>query len=125
MIVVRNERVNVIETPGANATAGLATPGTGATGTSVIRQRQQPGGSNPPHYHDREEIMIVVRGSVAVTSNDETVTLESGDTLIIPARTVHRLATAGDAEAEWLLAAPAGIGFFHENGMRTEPAWAR
>lgn len=125
MIVIRNEQAQSFDTPGANNTTGLATPGTGATGTSVIRQRQQPGGNNPAHFHDREEVMIVLRGAVTVTSADEAVTLGPGDTLIIPERAVHQLATAGNVEAEWLLAASAGIGFFHADGTRADPAWAR
>ena len=41
------------------------------------------------------------------------------------ARALPQLANAGETEAEWLLVAPAGIGFFQANGERAEPAWAR
>ncbi|HET9660314.1 MAG TPA: cupin domain-containing protein, partial [Thermomicrobiales bacterium] len=118
MKVIREAHLEFVETPGANATVGVATPSRGAEEVSVIRQRQQPGGGNPAHVHDREEVMIVLHGSVAVALDGETITLETGDTLIVPARTAHQLSNAGETEAEWLLVAPAGVGFFHASGER-------
>lgn len=125
MIVIRNTDIAEIETPGANATAALATPSRGAQEVSIIRQRQQPGGGNPGHFHDREEVMLVTRGSVSVTLPGETIDLTTGDTLIIPPRTTHQLSNTGATEAEWLLIAPAGIAFFHANGTPATPTWAR
>lgn len=125
MMVIREADLEFIETPGANATVGVATSSRGAEDVSVIRQRQQPGGGNPAHFHDREEVMTVLRGSVSVTLNGEKITLGAGDTLIVPAQTAHQVSNAGDTEAEWLLVAQAGVGFFHASGERTEPAWAR
>lgn len=125
MIVVREVDSEYMETPGANHTAGIATPSRGAREVSVIRQRQQPGGGNPPHLHDREEVLLVTEGNLEVRIGAKVVILNQGDSLIIPPQTVHQLANAGSTAAEWLLIAPAGIGYFHENGERAEPAWAR
>ena len=125
MHVFRNEELEFIETPGANATVGLATPSRGAEEVSVIRQRQQPGGGNPPHFHDREEVMTVIRGSVDVTIDGSRTTLRAEDTMVIPAQTVHQLSNSGESEAEWLLVGPAGIGFFHASGERGDPPFAR
>ncbi len=125
MYVIRNEELEFIETPGANATVGLATPSRGASEVSVIRQRQQPGGGNPAHTHDREEVMIVIRGSVEITIDGVPTTLRAGDSIIIPAWTLHQLSNSGESEAEWLLVGPAGIGFFHATGERGDPPFAR
>jgi quercetin dioxygenase-like cupin family protein len=125
MNVLRESDLNYIVTPGANATAGIATASRGATDVSVIRQRQQPGGGNPPHTHDREEVMLVTEGSVEVRIGKDVVTLNAGDSLVIPANTEHQLANAGATDAEWLLIAPAGVGFFHASGERADPVWAR
>lgn len=125
MNVIRASEISYQETPGANRTAGIATPSRGAREVSVIRQRQQPGGGNPAHTHDREEVMLVTAGSVEVRIGDDGVRLGAGDTLVIPAGTAHRLANTGDVDAEWLLIAPAGVGFFHANGERADPVWAR
>ncbi len=125
MNVLRAIDLTAIETPGANTTTGIATPSRGAREVSVIRQRQQPGGGNPPHTHDREEVMLVTEGSVEVLVGDVSVTLNPGDTLVIPAQTLHQLANVGQADAEWLLIAPAGVGFFHANGEQADPVWAQ
>lgn len=125
MIVIRETALNFIETPGANASAAVATPSRGATDVSVVRQRQQPGGGNPAHSHDREEVMVVTRGSVEVALGNGSVTLYAGDSLIIPAHSSHRLANNGTTAAEWLLIAPAGVEFFHASGEQAHPAWAQ
>jgi quercetin dioxygenase-like cupin family protein len=125
MNVIRESELNFIETPGGNATAGIATASRGAREVSMIRQRQQPGGGNPPHAHDREEVMLVTEGTVEVRIGEDTVTLIAGDTLVVPAETVHQLANAGSSEAAWLLIAPDGVEFFHANGERADPVWAR
>lgn len=123
--VVRGAAMSPIETPGGNAGAGLATPNTGAAEVSVIRQRQQPEGTNPAHSHDREEVMVVLAGTVAVTAGDDAHRLVAGDALIVPAQTPHRIENAGPDVAEWLLVAPAGVRFFHANGDEASPPWAR
>ena len=63
----------------------MATPSRGATDVSIIRQRQEPGGFNSRHTHDREEVTTVLSGTV---------------TVIIPAETVHQFANSGSVEAE-------------------------
>lgn len=123
--IVRGAAIAPIETPGGNAGAGLATPSVGATEVSVIRQRQQPGGANPVHSHDREEVMVVLAGTVAVTAGDDAHRLGPGDAIIVPARTPHRVENAGPEVAEWLLVAPAGVRFFHATGSEGSPPWAR
>ncbi|MBA3306988.1 MAG: cupin domain-containing protein, partial [Thermoleophilaceae bacterium] len=37
----------------------------------MIRQRQAPGAANPAHSHDREEVMVVLSGTVRVTAEKE------------------------------------------------------
>ncbi len=124
-VTVRGADITPIETPGGNAGSALATPSTGASEVSVIRQRQQPGGANPSHTHDREEVMVVLAGAVTVTVDDAAHRLASGDALFVPARAPHRIENAGPDVAEWLLVAPAGVRFFHANGDEASPPWAR
>ncbi len=125
MTLNRFDAVNFIETPGGNASAPLATASTGAREVSVIRQRQAPGGNNPPHTHDREEVLVLLAGTLDVTSQGETQTLCAGDSVVIPARTPHQLRNSGDEAAEWLLIAPAGYRFYRESGEDATPAWSR
>jgi len=125
MSIVHHDELPFIETPGGNSTCGLATPSRGATDLSVVRQRQQPGGNNPAHSHDREEVMIMLSGEVALTLDGEARTLAAGDVAIIPPATSHQIQNHGDACAEWLLAAPSGIRFFHASGEEAFPDWSR
>lgn len=125
MSILRSVNLNEIETPGGNRTTALATPSRGATEVSVIRQQQQPGGMNPAHRHDREEIMIMLSGEVALIFDDEPRGLVGGDVAIIPAAVTHRIENHGLEAAEWLLIAPAGIRFFHASGEETFPEWSR
>lgn len=125
MTVVHGDDVRFIETPGGNFGSGLATPSRGAREVSVIRQRQQAGGANPEHTHDREEVMVVLAGSITVTAGGQTHGLGPGDAVIVPPRTSHRVENAGGEPAEWLLVAPAGVRFFHSSGEEGSPPWSR
>ena len=123
MDILRNEDVDMVQTPNGNATGALASLGRGATEVLVLRQRQQPGGQNPPHRHDREEVIIGIAGTVTVTVDDVPVQLSAGDTLIVPAATVHRVANTGSIQAEWLLIATAGLRFISPTGEEIRPAF--
>jgi len=85
MSIIRGSGLPQIETPGGNRTTALATPSRGASELSIILQRQQPGGMNPAHHHDREEVMVMLSGEVALILNDEPRGLVGGDIAIIPA----------------------------------------
>jgi quercetin dioxygenase-like cupin family protein len=123
--IIAADEIELIETPNGNRGAALATSSHGALEVSVIRQRQSPGGLNPPHTHDREEVMTVLAGRLRLTVEGEAGVVAAGDTAIIPARPTHKVENAGDVEAEWLLIAPAGIRFFHANGDEATPPWSK
>lgn len=125
MTLVRQSELQFIETPGGNAGAAVATPSRGAVDVSIIRQRQAPGGGNPPHTHDREEVMTLLAGEVSVVLAGEPVLLGAGDSLIIPAGAVHAIENRSDVDAEWLLIAPAGVAFIHASGEKGSPPWAK
>lgn len=58
------------------------------------------GQANPRHYHPNcDEILHVLQGRVRHTMNEVTVVLEAGDTVIIPAGTLHNATNLGDGEA--------------------------
>ncbi len=125
MTVVHGDELRFIETPGGNFGSGLATPSRGATEVSVIRQRQRPGGTNPAHTHDREEVMVLLAGSVTVTVAGKSHVLGPGDAVIVPPRAAHQVENAGAEPAEWILVAPAGVRFFHATGEEGFPTWSR
>lgn len=125
MFVVRENELTFIDTPGGNAASAVATASRGATEVSVIRQRQVPGGANPAHTHDREEVVVVLDGSVNVTIDGIANAIAAGDAAIVPAGRLHQIENSGDQSAEWLLIAPAGVRFFHADGQEATPPWAQ
>ena len=123
MILVRARETQPIQTPNGNYATGIATPSRGAQEVSVVLQRQSPGGFNPLHHQNREEIMVQLSGRVTVSSNGERIELGAGDTLIVPPEVLHRVDNTGETEAEWLIISSAGARFFRENGEEARPAW--
>jgi len=121
MGIVRRGEVEMIATLGGVEVGVLAAPTRGASEMVVLRQRQEPGGQNVMHSHDREEVMIQLAGTVTVTIAEETIEVSVGDTLIVPAHTVHRVTNTGHAPAEWLLAAPTGVRVFSPSGADITP----
>ena len=124
MLVVRGQELEASGTEG-NFAGAVATPSRGATEVSVVRQRQAPGASNPPHLHDREEVMVQLSGSARVAVGEEVFELSPGDALIAAPDAEHRVEGVGDSGGEWLLAAPAGVRFFAPgDGREVSPSWA-
>jgi quercetin dioxygenase-like cupin family protein len=124
MSVVRQSQVALVPSPNGNRSGSVATANHGAREVSVIRQRQRPAGFNPLHYHDREEVMTVLAGTVRVTVDDVAHEVGAGDTVIVPAQSRHVVENTGASDAEWLLIAPAGVQFFQADGQQMSPAWA-
>lgn len=124
MIIIRSQDTRAIETPNGNHGTSLATPSLGATEVSVVRQRQQPGGFNPLHSQDREEVMVMLLGSVTVSSANQTMHLKAGDTVIVEKGVQHRVDNTGSEDAEWLIVSQAGVKFYRETGEEAHPQWA-
>jgi len=124
MTVLRAHELQRHETPGGNVTTPLATPSRGASDVRIIRQQQAPGGANPLHRHDREEIVLMSAGTVTITLDDERVEAGAGDTVIVPSGVLHRIENAGAEPAEWLLELAADARFFGADGTEMRPAWA-
>jgi N,N-dimethyltransferase len=68
-----------------------------------------PNGATPPHHHDWEHEIYVLRGSLRVELPDENraIALRQGDVVFIPRGEPHGLSTGPDESAELLLVAPA------------------
>ncbi|WP_420595910.1 cupin domain-containing protein [Deinococcus sp.] len=125
MIVLRTQDQQTTVTPNGNTVTPLATPSRGAHEVSMVRQSQTPGGFNPPHSQNREEIMVQLAGQVTVTSGNRSAILSPGDTLTMPADTVHQVQNTGDTDAEWLIISAAGMHFVGENGVTFSPDWIK
>ena len=103
----------------------LATRRLGSEQVSVIHQKMDSGRTNPPHSHTAEEVMVMLCGRIHVTAFDVTRELATGDTLIVPAGTLHSLYNDSDAPAEWLIVSPLGMQFMDKDENTLDPPWAR
>jgi quercetin dioxygenase-like cupin family protein len=124
MKVNRQTEAQSFSTPNAVVTP-LATARTGSEQVSVIRQRMENGHSNPNHTQTTEEVMVMLEGSVSVSVAGEESRLTQGDTLIVPANTVHSISNISGDPAEWLIISPAGMQFHGPDGNPMSPDWAK
>lgn len=64
---------------------------------------------NAGHWHpNSEEILHLLSGRLAHAVNDETFSMEPGDTIVIPAGAKHHAATVGEQDAVMLVFYPTG-----------------
>jgi quercetin dioxygenase-like cupin family protein len=74
-------------------------------GRVVIKQ----GMSNPRHCHDNcEEVLYLLRGRLRHTFGDQSVEMQAGDTLVLPAATMHNALNIGDEDADMIVAYSSG-----------------
>ncbi len=103
---------------------GLASPGRGAAETIMYRIDLEPDSALPSHRHDHEEVFHLARGSLTSVLDGEEHAVSVGDTVIIPAGTLHHAFTGAEA-AELLVAMPAGTLFIRPDGERGVPPWGK
>ncbi|MEC3954892.1 cupin domain-containing protein [Nocardia sp. CDC153] len=87
---------------------GLAAPSRGSTENCAWRLTLNPGVDAPPHALDREEIFIALSGTLRVTMGEQTLTVESGDALVVPAFQQFALSNPGDEPFEAIVILPVG-----------------
>lgn len=66
-----------------------------------------PGGKIPKHFHDDiEHEQFVLKGEYVLGVDEKTYKLKPGDSIFIPARSVHWYQNTGDEQAEFLCIVP-------------------
>ena len=124
MAVIRWSEYKEFELMG-NHMLGLATRGRGAQEVAVWRGRTDPGAATPPHYHDHEEVLVILSGSGKVKIQGDQVLVSGGDVVIVPPRTHHELAADEQGEGlEAIAVLPAGTKTYLPNGEELELPWA-
>src|SRR3954451_4569701 len=86
---------------------------------SLIDMYVLPNGGPPLHRHDFEESFTVLEGEIEATFRGETVTLQAGDVVAIPANAPHRFQNRTSKPARLLcICSPAGAeDYFAELGV--------
>jgi quercetin dioxygenase-like cupin family protein len=93
-----------------------------ATGLTLGRVVIFRGASNPRHCHPNcEEVLYLLSGSLEHTLGEETVLLNPGDTLHIPAGVFHSARSVGDDEADMMVAYSSAAREFVLEAARARP----
>lgn len=99
-IIIRNDKNKVVAMPWGElrwfTSAEMGNSRTMTTGVAILKSGQ----SNPRHLHPNcDEILHVIRGKIKHTMNEETVELNTGDTVSIPRGVLHNAENIGDEDA--------------------------
>ena len=86
----------------------LVGPDDGAPNFAIRRFVLEPGATVPEHTNEVEHEQYVLEGEYMVGIDDEEYTVTSGDSLLIPAGTVHWYRNEGDERGAFLCAVPNG-----------------
>ncbi|TCN38403.1 cupin domain [Kribbella orskensis] len=109
--------------PGVEFT-GLAAPSRGSRQLCTWRLAVDPGVRNDePHTIDRDEVFMVLAGSVQITPDGEK--LGPGDALVVQAGEPIQLSNLGETTAELYIAITAGFTGTMANGTQIQPPWAQ
>ncbi len=65
-----------------------------------------PGGHIPVHYHEMEEVLMLLAGQIELTVADETRVVTAPANILVPAGVVHGLKPTGDVEVHLLAMFP-------------------
>ncbi|MFF0725108.1 cupin domain-containing protein [Streptomyces sp. NPDC004134] len=124
MKVIAPATDRTVTTPNASMES-LATPSQGSTALSTWRVRMDAGQAGPVHAIDREQVWMVVSGSLTVTCDGRTETASPGQAVLLPSGVLRRLGAAEGAGAvEALVAMEAGGSAVTEDGARHPLPWA-
>ena len=74
----------------------------GLSSTAIWEQWIGPQGYIPLHYHNEEEVLVFLSGSILVTLGETTTQVTAPVTVVVPQREVHGLRPVGDEEVHLL-----------------------
>jgi quercetin dioxygenase-like cupin family protein len=114
---------NRIHSLEGNHVAGVATRLSGAQQVEMWVGRMEAGSGTPPHNHDTEEVVHILRGSGRALVAGREMHYRSGDTLILPAGHVHQI--FADTESEFVSAMPMGGTVTLADGTLIDLPWRR
>lgn len=105
MAIVNHRDVATYELQG-NTMLGLATPSQGAQQVEVWQTWVAPGAGTPPHVHEGEEVVVVLRGRGELHVGDTVASFEGPCALIAPAGVPHQIINTGSEQVEAVAALP-------------------
>jgi quercetin dioxygenase-like cupin family protein len=76
--------------------------GSGAESTAVWEQWISADGYIPLHYHEEEEVIVLLEGRISITLGENQDAVCGPSTIVIPAREIHGLRPVGPEEVHLL-----------------------
>jgi mannose-6-phosphate isomerase-like protein (cupin superfamily) len=123
MYVIRATDAPRFRLPGVEFT-GLAAPSRGSAGLCTWKLTVDPGvGGDEPHTLDRDEVFMVLAGTVQITPDGDKLT--AGDAFVVPAGEPIALTNLGPGTAELYVAISAGFTGTMADGTQVQPPWAQ
>lgn len=107
MAIVLHHQVVPFELQG-NLMRGLATASRGARQIEVWQGTVAVGAATPPHVHEGEEVVVVLRGRGELRIGETATAFAGPCTLIAPAGVPHQILNTGDEPLELVAAMPLG-----------------
>ena len=123
MPIYHNNDLPMISVPRIK-TRVLVGDGSGATMTALWEQWMSPEGHIPLHYHDVEEVLVILSGDVSLTLESETSAVPAPATVLIPRKKMHALRPAGTNDVHLLAFFPvASPKIFSPDGATRPMPW--
>jgi quercetin dioxygenase-like cupin family protein len=88
-------------------------------------QTMAPGGETPIHYHECEQVIVVLKGSGRLTMAEQTSDFGPGTTLVILPKVIHHMINTGTDEMIVIIGSsetPARV--FTPDGTPMAPPWS-
>ena len=106
-------RAEEVEYESVSAAEGLSKgvlvgEGDGAPNLAIRRFVLEPGAEVPEHTNEVEHEQYVLEGEYVVGIDEQEYTVAAGDSLLIPAGTVHWYRNEGDEQGAFICAVPTG-----------------
>ncbi len=122
MAVIGTEQAQRFDQGGVHV-VGLAAPSRGSREISAWRLHLEPGATSPPHALDREEVFVVLSGTIRAAYADRTEEAGPGEALVLAPHEEVTLSAPGDEALHAVAILPVGA-VATVGGERHPPAWA-
>ena len=98
----------------------IAGPDQGVSSTLSYSQ-VSPGAGAPLHYHEADELIVVLEGALEARLGDETQRVGPNHTIVLPPRVPHAFSSVGSSDAHVLAFFPVPDPFAHTTYLEGRP----